>query len=158
MDILSTILKTTYTLRDVKHRIRILKSFIEQKLFGSAKNIETLASEDTSWLQTLGPDFMAQFNKNNVTAAFEEAEQAIEKSEAVILYLPFQTDQATVDQLGVWFRQNLAKGFIFDIKLDPTLIGGCALVKGGIYKDYSIKSRIHEQRDQILTEFRKYVR
>ena len=158
MNILETILKTTYTLHDVKHRLRILKTYVEQKLFGSTEQTEAFSPEDTSWLQSLGEDTFSQFNKNNATQIFEDTQKEIEKIETIVIYLPFQADTATLNQLGVWLKQNFTSSFIFDIKLDPTLIGGCALVKGGIYKDYSLKTKFHEQQDQILTEFRKYFR
>ncbi len=156
--ILSLILKNTYTLHDLKHRLRILKAVVEQKLFGTNTAALTFSPEETSWLNSLGSEFIAQFNEKNVYTLFGAAEKAIENTEAVILYLPFQADQATVNQLGSWFRQNLTNNLLFDIKLDPNLIGGCALVRGGIYKDYSLKSKIYDQRDKILTEFRKYFR
>jgi len=57
----------------------------------------------------------------------------------------------------VWLRENLDQPrLVFDFKVDPSLIGGCAFVYKGVYKDYSLRARISDNKDKIIGEFRKY--
>lgn len=154
-NILDIILQNTYTLPEAKHRLRILKEYLEAKIFGNS----TLSFEppDHAWLNSLPADFLKSFNKDNVSSAMENLEQQIKKLSPLILYLSFEPDKNTITAISLWLRQNLSQKPILEIKYDPTLIGGCALVKNGIYKDYSLKKRVEEQKDLILLEFKKYI-
>lgn len=155
-DILSLMLENTYTLPDLKHRLRILKEYLEGQIFGQ-EITSMLSPEDQTWLKSLSSDLLNQFNKNNISSTMENLEQQINELHPLVLYLSFEPDQNTIKAIGLWVRQNLSQKPILEIKYDPFLIGGCSLVRDGIYKDYSVKARIEEQKEVILTEFKKYI-
>ncbi len=147
-------LENTYTLPDLKHKFRILKAYLEAQVFDSP---HTLAPEDSAWLNHLSPEFFKSFNKDNLSEALANLEQQISKLLPLILYLSFEPDKNTIASISSWLRQNLSQQSILEIKFDPDLIGGCAIVKNGVYKDYSLRARIEEQKELILSEFKKYI-
>lgn len=155
MNILNIILANTYTLPDLKHRLRILRAYLEDRVFGNKNQV--FESQDENWLNSLPLDLLNQFNKDNLTSLLENLEQQINELHPLVLYLSFEPDQNTITSISSWIRQNLSQKPVLEIKYDPSLIGGCALVKEGIYKDYSIKAKIEEQKDLILQEFKKYI-
>ena len=157
MDIIDTILTNTYTIQDMRHRMRILKSNLENTLFGKVQT-EILSSDDTIWLSSLTLSFINYFTKDNIYSSFKNIEAELKKLKILIIYLSFEPEQEQIENIGKWLRTNLTEIKLFDIKLDPSLLGGIALVKDGVYKDYSLKTRIQEQGEMILVEFKKYIR
>lgn len=155
-NILNIILENTYTLPDLKHRVRILKNYLEVKIFNKTSSEEIIPA-DSDWLSSLPKDFLFKFNKNNISEFFENLEQEINKISPLVIYISFDINEQVKSKINAWFRQNLTSKIIFETRFDPNLIGGLALTFNGIYKDYSLRARIEEQREVILTEFKKYV-
>lgn len=155
--ILNTILKDTYTLILLQHRLRILKSYLISQLFGA--NGQALPAEDLTWLKSLPPNFYQQFTKDNIYQLFLEGENQLQKIPALIIYLPFEVDDQAQSSLGEAVRKTFAKAdLVLDIKYDPALIAGCALVWKGVYKDYSLRAKIEEKKGEVLENFKKFLR
>ena len=167
-DILTTILKDTYTLSQLKDRLLSLKQFLLQKFFNGQA-----PEADSSWLKSLPLDFITQFtdglinngliNKDNVYKIFEDLEKETLKLTPLTLYLTFEPDDATLSQICKRAREiftgtSVSKLLIFDIKYDPRLIAGTALSFKGVYRDYSLRSKIEERKMLILESFKKFLR
>ena len=78
MDIIDTILTNTYTIQDMRHRMRILKSNLENTLFGKVQT-EILSSDDTIWLSSLTLSFINYFTKDNIYSSFKNIEAELKK-------------------------------------------------------------------------------
>lgn len=157
MDTLSTLLQTTYSLSLLKYRLRILRSYFNQIFFNPASQ-EPLTPQDTAWLQSLPKTFLEQFNKNNLSQIIAGIEGNISKLQILTLYLPFEINDQITGNLGQKVRTTFNQLLLLDIKYDPNLIAGCALVWKGIYKDYSLKAKIEQEKAQILDSFKKFSR
>ncbi len=155
--LLNTILDTTYTLSSLKHRIRILKSYLEEKLFGRAEK-ELLESTDKDWLNSLPSQLLEKFNKDNLLSQIAELENKLTEVSVLTLYLAFEVDDQAAYALGTKARTLFNPTLILDIKFNPALVAGCALVWKGIYKDYSLKSQIESRKSEILEGFQKFLR
>lgn len=158
MDIVDTILQNTYTIRDLRHRLRILKSYLEFKLFGAVDSAKQFSPEDLKWLSSLQSDFLQKFNKENLSQNFSKLEEEVKKLETITIYLSFEPTQTSIEEIHFWMMKNLTSKLLVDIKFDPTLLAGAAFVYKGVYKDYSLKARIEQQGETILTEFKRYMR
>lgn len=156
-DILFTILKDTYTLTQLKHRLRILKSFLLDSFFAGIK-ANTLPPPDLNWLKSLPPSFYQQFNKDNVYKIFADLENNIKALQPLVVYLSFETDDSSTSQIGIFARKIFGSMLLLDTKFDPNLIAGVALSFKGIYRDYSLRAKIEERKAEILEEFKKYLR
>ncbi len=154
--ILDIILTNTYTLSDLKHRLRILKEYLETRFFNKTGPNE-ISPADSKWFSTLSKDFFDQFNKDNFSQIFERLEKEIDKITPLVIYLSFDIDEQIKTRISSWLRQNLTQKIIFETRFDPNLIGGVALTFNGIYKDYSLRSKINEQKELILQEFKNYI-
>lgn len=157
MDILTTILTNTYTANELRHRLIILRTYLEKKLFGNIIPGD-FSPEDLNWLNSLEENFYLKFTKENLYSNFKDLENKISGLPHLTLYLAFETGPAQIEKISEWFKKNSTTRFIFDINLDPDLLGGVAIVYNGVYKDYSLRAKIQEQSQTILTEFKKYVR
>lgn len=157
-NILTAILKDTFTLNSLNHRLRILKSYLLKALFGGAKQ-SVLLQEDLNWLATLGESFYKNFTKDNVYQIFDDLARLQAKLPKLTIYLPFEATDNLCLQIGSYARKTFGKpNIILDTKYDPALVAGCALVWNGIYRDYSLRARVEERKEEILAGFKKYLR
>lgn len=157
-DILNTILNDTFSLSQLNHRLRILKSNLLKKLFGGEAENLTLSTQDLDWLKSQSSDFYQKFNKDNVYQIFSQIEKEIAKLPTLTMYLTFEADEATLAQIGTFARKTFGLPLILNIKLDPTLIAGTALVWKGVIRDYSLRTKIESKKAEILEEFKKFLR
>ena len=157
-EILNVILKDTYTLPQLKHRLRILKSYVEQSLFART-TAQPLDQPDLDWLKSLPADFYQKFTEESAMGIFAKIEQDLAKLTILTLHLPFEASETVYSQIGIFSRKAFGqRNLILDIKYDPSLIAGCALSWKGIYKDYSLKARITEKKPDILQSISKYLK
>lgn len=155
---LITILKNTYSINQLKHRLNILKSYLLKAFFG---NLETtpISRDDLNWLNSLPEQFYQQFNKDNVYTIFDELEGLSLKLTPLSIYLTFEPDDATLTQITTHARKTFGDSMLLlDTKFDPKLIAGCTLVWKGVLHDYSLRARIEERKVEILANFRKFLR
>lgn len=155
-NLLNTILKDTYTLTSLKHRLNILKTSLLQKFFGAQEQV--LAEKDLSWLKSLPTNFIKKFNKDNVYNIFTQLEKQVTELETLTIYLAFEPDENTYLSIGTFARKSFGSSLIVDTKLDPKLIAGAALVWKGVYRDYSLRSQIEQKKSEILQQFKKFLR
>ena len=159
MDHLAIIVKDTYTLSTLRHRVRVLKNYLINKMFTQDdENKHQIDPEDLVWLEGLGTDFLNSFNKDNTYPIFSQIDQSLEKISPLVIYLPFPTNDQIQIHLGEFIRKAFSKNLIFDTKFDPNLIAGCALSWQGIYRDYSLRKKIVDNRNQLLQNFKKYLK
>lgn len=157
-DILNTILQNTYSLSQLKHRLSTLKAFLQQHFFGGVKPQDFMPDIDTNWISSLPPGFLQNFNKDNINVIFADLQNQVTKLAILTIYLTFDPDTQSIQQIGEFARKTFSKLIILDIKYDPALIAGTSLVWKGIYKDYSLRSKIEARKVEILESFKKFLR
>lgn len=155
-DTLAIILKDTFTLTQLKNRVRALKGNLLKNFFGGASNLQPTVTQ-LNWLSTLPPSFNAQFNKDNVYKIFNDIEKKVQQLPTLTLYITFEPPDDTIYQIGTFAKKNFGPSFLLDIKLDPNLIAGAALVWKGMYRDYSLRIKLEQKKNEILENFKKYI-
>src|SRR5437016_12394846 len=113
--VITTIIQSCFTLKQVHHRLPILKRFLIKKLFGEEDSItsdEDINSE-RSWLNSLDASFYNQFTSQNVYQIFESLEKQVQALSPLVLYLSFEPSQKEIEEIGSWFRKNFSPSFIF---------------------------------------------
>lgn len=155
-DLFNILLTDTYTLSALRHWTRVLKSYFSKIFFGTADSV--LDEHDIIWINSLPKDFLAKFDKNNITQNIAELEKKISQLQLLTVYLPFEVNDEAVKLIGGMARKLFNPKLFLDIKYDPTLLAGCALSWKGIYKDYSLKKKIEERKTEILAGFKTFLR
>lgn len=152
-----------YITRDIallsllRHRVKILRDYLSRSLFGAQINTNLLDPSDLNWLKSLPPDLTGGINTTNLNQVFSDIDNKITKIDVLTMYLPFEITQKDANDLGLKTRIILGKILLLDIKYNPSLIAGTALVFKGIYKDYSLKARIDQKKSDILQSFKKFL-
>jgi len=156
-DLLDIILKDTYSQVQLKHRLNILKAYLLNNFFGTLKKQE-ITEKDLAWLKSLPAAYYQNFNKDNTQNIFTELDQRINQLKLMTIYLTFEPDDYSLSQIGTYARKLFGNFLLLDIKYDPNLIAGAALVWNGVYRDFSLRAKIEEKKALILESFKKYLR
>lgn len=154
-NILNRFLEKTYYKTQINRRFNALKGFLQNKFFNSP--LPKIDPEEEAWIKSLGEDFYKNFTKLNVYQLLSKLEKDIKTLQTLTVYLSFDLPDEEKDRLGVWLRANFKKDLVFEIRLDQALIGGAALSWKGVYKDYSLRSRIDQNRDKIMASLKNYM-
>lgn len=158
MDILATLLADTYTLIQLKQKVRVLKNYLTHTYFGGGMDLKEAESVDLMWLKSLNHAFYQNFTKDNINQIFTDLEAHINKLPTLTVKLPFEPDSSTTAAIGAHSRKLFDPTILLDIKYDPSLIAGAGLVWKGIYKDYSLKAQVEAKKEEILGSFKKFLR
>lgn len=161
--ILNEMLKETFTLDSLRKRVQVLKLILERQIYRPAEaNAEEEAKSDlevreAAWLSKFDKELISGMNSQMYSSLVERIEKFIEGINTLTVYFVFIPDEKQIKDVGAWLRINLDQPrLVFDFKVDPSLIGGCAFVYKGVYKDYSLRARISDNKEKIIGEFRKY--
>lgn len=168
--ILDQILSSTYTKHQLYRRHRLLKDFFNYKFFQEGRNFSIQDSlgkfssqgkalhSDLNWLNSLGEGFFNLVSLQEFQGSFQSLEDKFNSLNLTIVYLPFIVNEETMisgeknllSSIGGWFKENLGKNTIIDIRFNPDLIAGAAISYGGVYKDYSIHSILQHKKEEII--------
>lgn len=146
----------TYTIHDLQQKLEFLKQYLKVTLFNDKADIKQFNSEDLVWLDNLPADFLKGINAQNLDQTFKEFDQQIKTLKSLVMMVPTELPPKTVAEITNKLRKDYGSDFFVDIKLDPSLIAGCALVWKGHLKDYSLKSKIEEMKPEILQIFKTW--
>ncbi len=154
MNLLDTVATNTFTISDLKRRVRVLKEYLEKKIFGGNLKIE-LVSQDSLWLNSL-TNIGTVVDTKNFYQQMADLAKAVSALSPLIIYLAFDPPDEVISKLALDLRKILNSNLIFlDIKKDPGLLGGSAFVYKGIYKDYSLRAKLEQNKEKILLEIKR---
>lgn len=154
--ILDRILITTYTMQSLKKRLKALKSRLSEHFFGGDTN-KQMVLDELEWLNSAGVGFVNDFNKETFYQSFTKLEKLVGTIKPLTMYTAFVPDEEGIKLIGGKLRTLYSDKLVIDLKYDPELIGGCAFIWNGVYKDYSIRSRIGTDKNKILNSFKSYL-
>lgn len=146
-------LANSYFTQEIRARFNVLRAYLIAQFYNSKPENE-FKPEELVWLKSLGTDFYKDFNRTNVYQLLDFIDAEIKKIKPLIIYTAFEISELEEGKLGLWLRKNFGADIIAQLKIDPNLIGGCALSWKGIYKDYSLKARIDQKHAEIITSLR----
>ena len=165
---MNIILPKSHTKTQALRHLRILKDFINFKIYDKpevtnleaqlsefekklrSKPYESYIDDDVVFLKSLDPQFYNSFNSENIKSELESLDKSLEGAKLIHVYIPFEMPEPEILKLGNWIKLNLGEETLFDLIFDQSLIGGCAISVNGIYKDYSLKQKIEENKKQVL--------
>lgn len=162
-NLLEVILSNTFTKNQAEKKIIVLKNFLLNNIFAiSKKKVSSEAITDNPklalWVENLDKSVLSSVTPQNIYEIFEKMETEVKAIEPLVLYLPYELPEEEINQIGTTLRKDYGPKFLIEISIDPNLIAGCALSYKGIYKDYSVRQKITDNKQEILAIFKNYVK
>jgi hypothetical protein len=166
-DKVDTILSNTFSRQAADHRIALLKAFLEDTVYSGAysqPSLEVLqgyladhADEETAQaMAAWGEQFYGDLTADTMYDTVHGIEDALAQSPQVVLYVPVRLPEASLEHIGTWFRESIQQRTLFEVHVDPSVIGGCGFIWNGHYYDYSLSRLLHERRDDIAETLSTY--
>lgn len=143
---LITSLKTTREVDDLSSEIDVLMS----ASFKSAKmSLEKALSSISGKTAAKITDI---FSKNNfdmndkklVSDFLDTLKNLIKKFKIIKLILAFDPTRKAIENIHDFISENIGIGYILDIEIDESILGGAAIMFNGNYKDYSLRKNLDE--------------
>lgn len=164
--LLPAIIQTTFNKMVAYRRLRLLREYLQQQFFLSEKNesIEDFLAkkgqlpEETTVIKLWFDQFNNQLNPSNYYKILNNIIKDINNLPTITIYIPFALPPREAEKLGRWLRENVHPQVMLELRLDPTVIGGCALAWQGRYKDYSLRRLFKKRRGEILEIIRKVIK
>jgi hypothetical protein len=161
--ILTSIIKNTYTKAEILRRITLLRQYLEQMFFSGmvdrvSDNLRKLgaSTEDVAEITSWGDEFFASFTRENTYDILNEVSKAVENLPIVTVYLAIVPFDEDVKELGNWFRKHLDPKAMLDIRTNTSLIGGCAYVWNGVYREFALHYFLSKNVDEIAKIISQY--
>lgn len=162
--LLGYFLTETYTKKDISRRLRFLREYFETGFFTADQTEITkfllskhATTDDIHAFMSWGEDFYKAFNKETMYRLLNALSERMKLLPHIVLYIPYEAVPAEVNRLGKWCRQNIGDRVVVDLRTDATLLGGCAFVWKGVYRDYSLRYYMRKKQAEITKIISDYV-
>ncbi len=178
--IIEKLVINTYTKPQLIRRIRVLRDFaffrlfnlsVEQQKLPLSSQIQlflalhqkdilelNLLRQEGNWMTSLGDEFFSLINPANNNDFFKTLEDMANNTKPIIIYLPIELPEPNQLELGQWLKTNVGPQSLYEISFNGELIGGCAISYNGTYRDYSLRAKINNNKEAILTSLKSYKR
>lgn len=165
---LEEIINITYAIDDLHYRIALLKEFFEFKFFSEHKDFSKQAllqefltereevEDVVKMLHELSEHFYETFTRENFYTLLDEVTASTQTIPLLTLYIPIVLPPEEIRKLGVWARENVKEKILLKISVDNDAIGGCVLVWGGKYYDFSFRHFFKQHQKDIVTMINQY--
>lgn len=165
--IISIILSNTVTTDDLTERLSLLRGYYQTKLFGGAEDQklgirEYLKDQATNeeHVQAL-EEWEQAFKRQQVTGksvydSYELINKELGALPTTTVYVPVKFPQKELQGMGEWFRREVQPNMMLEVKVDAGTVGGCAIVWGSVYHDFSLRYAIRKKREEVIEMFNMY--
>lgn len=143
---LITSLKTTLEVDNLSLEIDTLSSALfKSKKMALEKALNSISSNSARKIAEI-------FSKNNFDINDQEAVRGfldtltdlIKKFKVIKLILAFDPTRKTIENIHEYISENIGIGYILDIEVDESVLGGAVVIFNGKYKDFTLRKNIEE--------------
>jgi len=157
IQLLDTVLASTFVKADVLRRLRIVREYLEQRFFtpGEKKDLSDyfvvhhVSVDDQVVIKSWDGGFFKSFNKENAYDFLDKMSKRVNVLPTVNMYVPIVLDAGQTAKIGQWMRENIDKEVLIELHIEPSSFGGCAFAYNGVYSDYSLRHYMHKNMDGI---------
>lgn len=154
-DLVSLVTSNSFTKSEALRKLRALRELAVASTFGGKTNFE-VSDEEKKWCEKSIQKITKEIKDTNIEEVFADAEERLKNLEDLIIYLPSQFPAEEVKKIGERVRKD-HKPLLLEIKVDPELLAGAAFSYKGVYKDYSLKAKLEEERDHLREKIKKFL-
>ncbi len=169
--VIAALLKTTYTVTDMHRRLRVMQEVLESMLYEEqqpqlrmlepAKRRAQLLKEkasphDTEVLMNLEEVLWQGFTPATLTTKMNIILKESELLPMMTLYVPVTFTDKQLAPISEWVRGNVANSILFDVHVDPKVVGGCAFVYKDRHFDWSLRRYLRSKRGMVTSLLNAY--
>jgi F0F1-type ATP synthase delta subunit len=143
---LVTSLKTTREVENFTSEINNLKlTFFDCKGKSIKDGLCTISSGYSEKITQIFAKSNLDINDKDAFSGFlETLRDLIKKLKVIKLVLAFDPAEKTIERIHGFVKENVGIGYILDIEVSPSVLGGATVIFDGKYNDYSLKKKIED--------------
>lgn len=92
---------------------------------------------------------LSGIGKDEVETVFSRAEEELKNMESLVIYTAVDLPEEFAVRVGKKARELFGPKIILDFKVDGQILGGAALSFKGQYKDYSLRAKFEEKKEEV---------
>lgn len=168
--VLKELLKNTYTDNDLHRRLRLLQECLEKlhyeepqqmRVLPQQKQIKKIVEEivpkdDQSTILALSEEVWNHFTPATVATKMTDLLSESDTLPKMILYIPVAFTDTQLAPLSEWARAEVEPGLLFEIHVDPKVVGGCAFVYKDNHFDWSLRRYLRAKRGMVTSLLNAY--
>lgn len=167
-DVFQQLLQNTYTADTLYQRIRLLKEYYEARLYSQSQEGKSVSVKDFCTQKNIESDMARALTQwedyfrehasgaEEIIKTLHELEQNIHLLPSIVIYLPLIFADEEIAKIAGWFRTNVQKNMILEVKIDANVTGGCAFIWNSTYYDFSLRYFMRKERAGIVSMLNAY--
>lgn len=154
----SDILKSTKTVAQAEQLESEIDSLLNSLFHEGRKDFEkALNSINYEVAEVIRNEFLNKDpdvkNKEVIREFLNQLKDNVQNLRTIKLSLAFSPSQDSIDKIHDWIIENIGDGYILDLQVDSTIIGGARIFFQGKYSDSSLKKTL----DQVFKTKRQEI-
>lgn len=143
---LITSLKTTEEVDDLALEIDDLQtSLFKSEKMSLDKAMETISQTTSKKIIEIFEKFNLDMNDKELIADFlETLKNLIKKFKVIKLILAYDLTRKTIENIHEAVSENIGIGYVLDIEIDESVLGGAVVMFNGKYKDFTLRKSLEE--------------
>src|SRR3989338_3036873 len=141
--LLDHILTGTFTKSVLHRRISLLRACIAAVFFTDIEislqdkidnfiSQEKLDPTESAFLRSCAVTFFPNISRKAIPVLTSKLDDIVSKIPVVTLSVPIEIPQVEAERIGQFVRRTFGKTAVVDLKINPAIIGGCAVSWKGV--------------------------
>lgn len=149
---LTLFFKTKAQATDFASRLAVISAKVYETNFNLEQELldEFGITKKDKFMTLLRNNHIAPEKAADLKAFFTKIQDRINKLPTLSLTIAFEPKEKTLHALSEWFVMNIKKQMLFEITVDPNVIGGAKLNYQGNFLDASVKPLFDKTLQDIL--------
>ncbi len=153
---LITSLKTTREVDDLSSEIDMLMSeLFKSEKVSLEKALTSISSNSANRITEIFEKFnLDMTDKGKVRDFLDTLADLIKKFKVIKLILAFDPTRKTIENIHGFVSENIGIGYILDIEISESVLGGAVVMFNGKYKDFTLRKSLEEsfrdKREEIV--------
>ena len=143
---LITSLKTVDEVNELSQELESLKSVLFKSEKMTFEKAMTTIRENSAKkiMEIFAKNKLDSSNKEDTRDFLETLKLLIQKFKIIKLILAFDPAYQTIEKIHDYISENIGIGYILDIEIDETVLGGSVVIFNGKYKDFTLRKSLDE--------------
>lgn len=132
---------------DDRREVLYLLDSLSDSIFNNSKSPQEVLMGSVRFGQALSmslPPNIESQSKEDVENKIEELRTTIKGLKKIVVILAIMPTEKILSSLRVFGASTFPEKVVFDLSINPDIIGGAIFIIDGIYRDYSLLKKLNE--------------
>lgn len=144
---MENILKLVRTKQEAVELGTLVESAIAALFKIGQGNIDQVLKGDNLFGKVLASALPSDRNPQTTEKLLKDLQTALQTLKTINITIAIEPSEDLLDKMSDWANKNISQKSIFDVKVDPHIVGGAQVTINGKYTDSSLLKRLNKYFD-----------